>query len=295
MFKEEYMLSKTSISHKSSRTAHGLSRRGFLIAALVALVGLSLTLVGCSADEGPVAVAEGNKAVVDEWIKAANAEDVTQFEKLHTENAVFHSHLERSPYSGRRNLWDALSQSNSRPMKRIYMLDQEDLVCLQVAAAESKSSFLYVFRFEGDLIAQVDEYSSVYDLSGMSLFDGVEITTDDAGLPERIDIADSQLDALNERDYSRLAETYNDDAIMYGSRGTDPYIGAESIVNGAESFTRSFPTIGWSKYRTFGQGNIVCQQIATKNPLISFGHVMVFEGGKVSRSYQYYSEAVFSR
>jgi hypothetical protein len=106
---------------------------------------------------------------------------------------------------------------------------------------------------------------------------------------------DSQLDALNERDYSRLAETYHDDAIMYGSRGTDPYRGAESIANGAQSFTRNFPTIEWSNYRTFGQGNIVCQQRATKNPLLSLGHVIVFEGGRVSRAYQYYSEAVLSR
>ena len=289
------MQPKTLISRKNSRAAHRLSRRGFLIVALVALAGLSLTLVGCSADEAPTEPVEGNRAVVETWIQAANAKDKTQFEMLHTENVVFHSHLERSPYSGRGNLWEAFSQSGSRPMNKIYMLDQEDLVCLQVTATDSETSFLYVFRFEEDLIAQVDEYSSVYDLSDMSLFDGAEITTDDAGLPERIDTADSQLDALNERDYSRLAETYNDDAIMYGSRGTDPYIGAESIVNGAESFTRNFPTIGWSKYRTFGKGNIVCQQIATKNPLISFGHVMVFEGGKVSRSYQYYSDAVLSR
>jgi hypothetical protein len=293
--KEEDMQPKTLISRKNSRAAHRPSRRGFLVVALVAIVGLSLTLVGCSADEGPPEDVEGNRTVVEEWIEAVNAEDETHFEKLHTENVVFHSHLERSPYSGRGNLWDAFSQSDSRPLKKIYMLDQEDLVCLQVTAADSKSSFLYVFRFEGDLIAQVDEYSAVHDLSDMPLFDGVEITTDDAGLPERIATADSQLDALNERDYSRFAETHNDDAILYGSAGTDPYIGVESIVNGVQSFTRNFPTIEWSKYRTFGQGNMVCQQIATKNPHISLGHVMVFEGGRVSRSYQYYSDAVLSR
>ncbi|HSR34493.1 MAG TPA: nuclear transport factor 2 family protein, partial [Anaerolineae bacterium] len=212
-----------------------------------------------------------------------------------TENVVFHSHLERSPYSGRGNLWDAFSQSNSRPMEKIYMLDQEDLVCLQVTAADSNSSFLYVFRFEGDLIAQVDEYSSVYDLSDVPLFDGAEITTDDAGLPERIDTLDSQVDALNERDFLRFSETLQDEVIVYLSFAETPIKGPEEFTNGEQSFTRSYPTIEWSKYRTFGQGNLVCQEFAFKNPIGAVGRVAVFEGGKISRLYSYYSEAVLSK
>jgi hypothetical protein len=290
------MQPNTSISRKNSRAAHRPSRLRFLIVALVALVSLSLTLVGCSADEGPVEGVDGNTAVVDAWIRAVNAEDVTQFEKLHTETAEFHSHLQKSPSSGRRNLWDALSSSNAGPpLQKIYMLGQGDFVCLQVTAAKPKRSLLYVFRFEGDLIAQVHQYVADYDLSGVPLFDGAEITTDDAGLPQRIETIDSQLDALNERDYSHFAETHNDDAIMYGPLDSVPYRGVEIIVNDVQSFTRTFPTVEWSKYQTFGQGNLVCQQVAVERPDMSLGHVAVFEGGKISRFYQYVSDAVLSR
>jgi ketosteroid isomerase-like protein len=289
------MQPKTSISRENSRTAHRLSRRRIFIVALVAIVGLSLTLVGCSPNEGAVESVGGHTAVVDEWIKAANAEDVTQFEKLHTEDVVFHSHLQKSPTSGRGNLWDAFSQSNARPMQRIYMLAQEDFVCLQATAADPKRSFLYVFRFEGDSIAQVDEYTAAYDLSDVPLFDGAEITTDDAGLPARIDTLNAQVDALNERDYSRFIETFSDDAIHYGPLDEIPLRGAESIGKDVEDFFGGFPTAEQSTYRAFGQGNLVCQQVATKNPHVSLGQVMVFEGGKVSRSYQYLSDAVLSR
>ena len=180
-------------------------------------------------------------------------------------------------------------------MKKIYMLDQEDLVCLQVAAADSESSFLYVFRFEGDLIAQVDEYSAVYDLSDVPLFDGAEITTDDAGLPARIDTLDSQVDALNERDFLRFSETFQDEVIEYEPFTEAPIKGLEGITNDVQSFTRPRPNVEWSKYQTFGQGNLVCQQVTTKNPIMSLGHVAVFEGGKISRFYQYYSDAWLSR
>lgn len=304
--KEEAMQPKTSVSRTSSRAAHRLSRGGFLTVALVALVGLSLTLVSCSPDEGPVESVGGNTAVVDEWIKAVNDEDETQFEKLHTEDVVFHSHqgspaLRPVPKHGRRNIWDALSRSYARPMQKIYMLGQEDLVCLQVTAADpSRSqqflSFLYVFRFEGDLIAEVHEYSAAYDLSDVPLFDGAEITTDDAGLPARIHTADSQLDALNERDYSRFAETHNDDAILYGPMDRDPYKGAESIRKDVEDFLRDAPTVEMSPYQTFGQGNLVCQQVAVENAGIgSLGHLFIFEDGKVAITYQYVSYGELTR
>jgi hypothetical protein len=141
----------------------------------------------------------------------------------------------------------------------------------------------------------VHQYVADYDLSDVPLFDGAEITTDDAGLPQRIETIDSQLDALNERDYSRFAETHNDDAIMYGPLDSVPYRGVEIIVNDVQSFTRTFPTVEWSKYQTFGQGNLVCQQVAVESPDMSLGHVAVFEGGKISRFYQYVSDAVLSR
>jgi ketosteroid isomerase-like protein len=286
---------KTSISRASDRAAHRLSRRGFLIVALVALVGLSLTLVGCSPDDGPVEGVDGNTAVVDEWIQAVNDEDETQFEKLHTKDAVFHSH-QGSPSTGRRNIWDAFSRSTARPMQKIYMLGQEALVCLQVTAGNASSSFLYVFRFEGDLIAQVDEYSAVYDLSNVSLFDGAEIITDDAGLPERIETADSQLDALNERDLSRFIGTFSPDAILYGPMSRDPYKGAENIGKDVEDFLRGSPTVEMSQYQTFGQGNLVCQQVVVENASVrSLGHLFVFEDGKVAKTYQYVSYAELTR
>jgi hypothetical protein len=46
-------------------------RGGVLTVALVAFVGLALTLVGCSPDDSAESV-HGNTGVVDEWIQAAN-------------------------------------------------------------------------------------------------------------------------------------------------------------------------------------------------------------------------------
>jgi ketosteroid isomerase-like protein len=282
----------TSISRENSRAAHGLSRRGFLTVALAALAGLSLTLVGCSPDDSSIQGVDGNMAVVDDWIKAINAEDAAQFEKLHTETTAFHPYIQSSsPSSGRQNVWDAFSHSYA-PLQKIYMLGQDDFVCLQVTAAEPKRSFLYVFRFEGDLIAQVHEYSAIYDLSDVPLFDGAEITTNDAGLAERIDTVDSQVEALNERDLTRFMETFSEDAIQYGPMDGDPYSGAESIRNDLEAFLRGFPHVEMSPYQTFGQGNLVCQQVAVENAGIkSLGHLFVFEDGKVAQTYQYVSNA----
>jgi hypothetical protein len=48
-------------------------RGGVLTIALVALVGLALTLVGCSPDDSPIESVDGHTAVFDEWIQAANA------------------------------------------------------------------------------------------------------------------------------------------------------------------------------------------------------------------------------
>jgi ketosteroid isomerase-like protein len=286
------MQPEISISRKNSRAAHRLSRRVFPIVALVASVGLSLTLVGCSSKGEPVAGADGKLAVVDDWIKAVNGEDVSQFEKLYTETAVFHSHQQQGPTSGRQNIWDAFSRSNARPMEKVYMLGQDDFVCLQVTATDSKSSFLYVFRFEGDSIAQVDEYSAVYDLSDLPLFDGAEVTTDDAGLAERIDTVDSQLDALNERDFSRFMGTLTDDTVLYGPMDRDPIRGAEGTRKDVEDFVQGAPSVTWSPYQTFGQGNLLCQEVAVENAGIgSLGHLLVFEGGKVAITYQYMSYA----
>ena len=167
------MQPKTSISRIDRRAAHRMSRRGFLTLTLVAFVGLSLMLAGCSPDDGAVEGVESHMAVVDAWIEAVNAEDLVQFEKLHTETAQFHSHLQQSPSSGRENIWDAFSQSNASPMQEIYVLGQGDFVCLQVTATDSNSSFLYVFRFEGDLIAQVHEYWATFDLSDLPPSGGI--------------------------------------------------------------------------------------------------------------------------
>jgi hypothetical protein len=182
-------------------------------------------------------------------------------------------------------------------MQKIYMLGQGDFVCLQVTAADTKHSFLYVFRFEGDLIAQVHEYWATYDLSDVPLFDGAELTTDDAGLPQRIETIDSQLDALNERDVSLFTETHSDDAILYEPTNRDPLRGAENIRKDIEDWLQGNPFFEVSQYQTFGQGNVVCQQVAVENAGIpwSIGNLFVFEDGKLARTYQYVSDAELSK
>jgi hypothetical protein len=172
------------------------------------------------------------------------------------------------------------------------MFGQDESICLQLTASDTKRSFLYVFDFEGDLISKVYEYSGAYDLSAVPLFQGVDITPDNAGLSERIDTVDSHPQAVNERDYSRFIETFNDDAIMYVPSSEIPVVGADNIVNELKTVAQSHPAIEVINYRAFGQGNLVCHQATVKSgPMRSLGFVNTFEDGKVSRVYQYSSNA----
>ncbi len=215
-----------------------------------------------------------------------------QFENLHTESVIYNSNLEKQPYVGRNNIWESFRLSNAGALEKTYMFGYENMVCLQVTAVDTKRSFLYVFNFEQNLISHVYEYSGKFDLSVVPLFDGADITTDNTGLQERINTIDSQVAALNNRDFSRFIETFNEDSILYIPLSKVPVIGTENIFDDVQSFTEYYPNVELSIFRTFGHGNLICQQLAVKNgPMRSLGFVNLFNGDKVSRVYEYLSSA----
>ncbi len=85
-------------TRNNCRNVLGLSRWKFIKLTLITGAALCLTLVGCSPDDGSVEDVGSSLAVIDQWIKAVNSEDVTQFEQLHSETVVFSSHLQQNPY-----------------------------------------------------------------------------------------------------------------------------------------------------------------------------------------------------
>jgi ketosteroid isomerase-like protein len=270
----------------------GLSSWNPIKLSLIVAASLCLALVGCSPDNSSVKDVGSHLAIVDQWIEAVNSEDVAQFEQLHTETVVFNSYLQQNPYKGREDIWESFRRSYSGSIEKTYMFGQEESICLQVTAAIPKLSFLYVFDFEGDLISHVYEYSGAYDLTAVPLFEGVEITTDDSALSDRINTIDSQTKAVTDRDYAGFIETFNEDAILYVPPSKIPVTGKDAITNDVQSFTGRYPEVEVLKYRTFGQGNLVCQQAIVKNgPMNSLGFVNAFEDGKVSRVYEYFSNA----
>ena len=76
-------------------------------------------LSGCTlvAEQG---VANGSHlAVVDEWIRAVNAEDVAGFKKLHTKSVFWTNHSSIRPFTGRELIWDLLQMSTGNQIEKL--------------------------------------------------------------------------------------------------------------------------------------------------------------------------------
>jgi hypothetical protein len=266
--------------------------RNFIKIVLITSMTFIVVLSGCSAERNPGAEDVEYTQVLEQWITALNDEDITQFEQLHTETVTYSSHIHRSPHSGRENLWESIHGSNSSQLEKLSAFGQDETICLQVSETDSKKSFLYIFEFERGLISHIYSYSAEYDLSTAPVSEGEELTTDDSKLAGRIGVINSQAEFLNDRDFSGFLTTFNDEAVLYVPPSRDPVIGIDGIRDDVQDFVQNFPAVELDVFRTIGQGNLVCQQISVTNgPMRSLGFVNVFNGEKVSRVYEYLSQA----
>lgn len=277
-----------------SKGAQGLSRREFLKIALVASGGLGLWLSGCSPGTEQSVESEGPLAVVDEWIRTLNAEDVAGFEKLHTESVFATNHYREDPVSGREQVWDVFSKSTGSQLEKITAFGQDQSVCLLVNATKFNRSLCYVFNFVDGVIDKVYEYSSgQYDLSSSPQFSGIEISGDDSALQDRLDAMDNMfVDAANNRDLSLPLVTESTINFVVTSR--EPIIGRSPWTEG-DYFTM-FPSVSHKKIQTFGQGNLACTHVMVEGgPIGSLCWVVVFREGKIAELYEFWSEAKVDR
>jgi hypothetical protein len=264
----------------------------FFMILLIVSTTFSFLLFGCSTKQDPGVGAVDYASILDHWVAALNSGDISQFEQLHTEMVTYSSHIQESPFNGRQNIWESIRRSSPSSLEKISLFGQDEIMCLQVSATESEKSFLYVFDFERELISHIYSYSAEYDLSNVPLFEGVEISTDDLDLSERIGVINSQVDYLNDRDFSGFLSTFNADPILYVPPSTAPVTGIDGIESDVQGFVQLFPNVEIKVFRTFGEGNLVCQQVAVSSgPMKSLGFVNVFDGVKVSRVYEYLSRA----
>jgi len=274
------------------KDAHGLSRRNFIKMTLIASGGLGLWLAGCSPGVKQGVENEEPLAVVDEWIRALNAEDVPGFEKLHSESLLATSHNRREPLSGREQVWDVFSKSTGSQLEKISAFSQDQSVCLLVNATKFNESLCYVFNLVDSVIARVYEYSSgSYNLFSSAQFSGIEISGDDTGLLDRLNLMDNIfIEGLNNRVFS--VSGVKESVILFVPTSTGPLVGYENFVKDGEDYAKLFPSVSHEKIQTFGRGKLVCSHIAAKG--ISKGSlcfVAVFQDEEIAELYEFWSDA----
>lgn len=289
------------ISHTSTvhpcKDAHKLTRRGFLKVTALASGGLGLWLLGCTPGNEQEIVSRNSLGVVDEWIRAINAEDVAGFEKLHSEAVVWTHFAIPEPFSGREKIWDLHRLVTGNQVEKVVAFSQDQSVCLVVNATELNRSQCFVFNVGDDLIDRVYGYDSrAFDLARSPHFSGIHISGDDTGLQYRLDAIDSMfVDGLNNRDFSEQPLT--ELSVWFNFNRFEPYIGYwDTDAEGLVDYVRTFPSVRHERIQTFGQGNLVCSHMAVSEPPGgSLCFVGDFQDGKIAALYEFRSSAMVNR
>ena len=281
-----------TVTKKHAGDAHRLSRLEFIKSIAVVSGSLGLWLSGCTLGAAQGLENEGPLNVVDEWIRALNAADVAGFEKLHTETVFATSNIREEPYSGREHVWEMYRTSTGSQIEKITAFSQGQSICLLVNATKFSRSLCYVFNFVDGKIDRVYEYSSgQYDLASSPQFSGIEVSTDDTGLQERLDAMNHMfVEGLNNRDFS--VPDLTDSAIFFVPTSPEPLIGRDKIANDGEDYVRFFPDVIHREIQTFGQGNLICTHVVVEGAGVgSLCFVGEFQDGKIAELYEFWSDA----
>jgi len=274
------------------QTGAPISRRDFILLGILGSAGLGFTLSGCSAISQSSDDLNGRMAIIKDWLEAARDLDSSNFLSLHTQSVAFHSYQARNAKIGRDNLWEAFQDSAADHLEDAFIFGNEQMVCVQTASLDFARSHCYILVFQGDLIDKIFENAALYDISRDSLSENRINDENNEGLLGRIEVADNLTDALNERDLESFINAFHEDAVMNGFLSTVPLEGTDAIKSAAATIFEAYPNVKMRHYRTFGQNNLVCQQVIVEHgPVRSLSTVHFFKDGKVSRTVEYFSHS----
>ncbi len=268
--------------------ARQLSRRDFLLFGALSSGCLGLTLSGC-AGANPIA---NRLTVIQDWLDAANALEPTKFLSLHTDGVAYYSYQFRNPRLGQEELWSAFQASAASHLEDSVAFGTQQMVCIQTTSLDETRSHCYVLVFKDDLIDKVYEYAALYNISEDTLNQKRIQSRSNEVITKQIEIADRLTDSLNERDYDRYTQSFHQDAIVNGFLSTEPLVDVDAIKEAATKLFEAYPNAQYRHYHTFGQGNLVCQQVSVEHgPVRSLSFVHLFEDEKIASTVEYFSHA----
>ncbi len=276
----------------STDSATSVSRRGFVLMGLMGSGAIGLSLAGCSPGLLTNNDPSGRSAIISDWLAAAKEMEITDFLNLHTEGIAYYTYQLRNPRIGREKLWSPFQASASDHLEDAFIFGNEQIVCVQTSSLDFARSHCYVLVFEGDLIDKIYEYAALYNIAADSPGNGRPPRGTEEEISEQVEIVDRLTDSLNARDLNRYLADFSTNAVINGFLATDPLEGKDAIQVAAEGFFQAYPNLQLRHYRTFGQGNLVCQQVVVEHgPVRSFSTVHAFDQGKITRTVEYFSHA----
>jgi hypothetical protein len=268
------------------------SRRSFLKMSLLGSGVLGVTLSGCSLAGLLTEDLHGRREIINNWLEAAKGFESTKFLDLHTQDVAFYSHQSRNPKIGQESLWPQFIASATDHLEEAFSFGSEETICIQSTTHDLSRSRCYLLVFSGDLIGKVYEYAGLHDLANLALSEERLEMVSNEDLNRQIEVVDLMTDWLNEGNFTSYLDQFHETSIMSGFLSIDPLRGPAAIEGAVIQFLEAYPNVKFQHYRTFGQGNFVCQQIIIEHgPVRSFCTVHTFEDDKIIRSFDYFSHA----
>lgn len=274
--------------HSTLDHSNPLSRRDFICLGLMGSGGLVLALSGCA----PTNPIKDHLATVQAWLEAANGSDPAIFLKMHTDDISFYSYETRNAKHGQDQLWQAFQASAANHLEDAYVFGNQEMVCVQTVSKEQAISHCFVLLFQDELIQKIYQYIALYNISNDALIEKRAISAPDERLNTQIETVDRLTDALNARDIEAYLGSMHPSATSQGFLSIELLEGVGAIEGAARRFFEDYPNAQFRHYRTFGQGNLVCQQVIVEHgPVRTFVTVHSFEDGLITGVAEYFSQA----
>jgi hypothetical protein len=149
----------------------------------------------------------------------------------------------------------------------------------------------YVFTFEDKLIDKVYEYWGEYIIP-INKFGGSQSASYNDDFSMQSNLIRQMFERFNKHETGFESDLFPDSVIMYVPNLENPLIGPEAMAEDTKNFYDGYPESAFTIERIFGQGNLVCTQVAGENMAMkSFCFVNVFQDGEISEIYEYFSRA----
>lgn len=130
---------------------------------------------------------------------------------------------------------------------------------------------------------------------------------------DNLRVVDATFEAMNARDWDRIAELLADSVVEYRPGLPDPSKGPDAALQNLKAFATAFPDARVEKVRAFGQGDWVCRESvlagthkgpmtspdgktipATNKPFsVQSCNLFKIEGGKITERHLYFDQLGF--